>query len=844
MSVPSTVPRPIREDIEALIARLADEMAARWQRGERPPAEHFLDRHPELWQEQQAAADLIYEEVCLRQELGEEVATEEILRRFPQWRQQLELLLRCQQLLGRDTQAPRFPEVGATLGEFRLLAELGRGARGRVFLATQTALGDRPVVLKLTPCDGREHLSLARLQHTHIVPLYAVHDDPERGLRALCMPYFGGATLADLLDALQPVPLTQRTGKDLVAALDRLGQSLLAPPAVGPAREVLAGIDYVQAICWIGLRLAEALQYAHQRGLVHLDLKPSNVLLAADGQPMLLDFHLAQPALQPDGPAPTWLGGTPAYMSREQQAALVALESARPLAQPVDARSDVYSLGVVLYEALAGALPVLREKSRPLRRCNPAVSPGLSDVIGKCLANEARARYPDAAALAADLERHLAHLPLQGVRNRSWTERWHKWRQRRPHALALSGMLLAVVAASAAVGIGAWGHFRAQADQAQAALLEARSTLEKHRYAEAADLAQRGIGLAGSLPGHADLLRELQDVQRLAAEGQAATRRDAAVRELHALADRVRFLYGMDALAASELRRLEACCRTLWDQRALIQERLGDAQAPLVRSDLIDLAVLWADLHVRLASAEEVTAARKAALHVLDEAESLGGAGPVLRLERQLHTAALESPEAPQVLLLDPDEPPRTAWEHYAVGRCLLRAGQEARAAVAFAEAVRLQPGGVWPHFYQGVCAHRMGRYEDAVTAFSTCIGAAPAAAACYYNRGLAYAALGRRDRARTDYDSALTRDPSLGAALLNRGLLHYQEKRHAEALADLRLSLEHGVSPSLAHYDLALVHLARGERAEALASLQAALQHDPQHAEARKLLAELRRRR
>src|SRR5438445_57314 len=82
------------------------------------------------------------------------------------------------------------------------LAELGRGIRGRVFLAVQSSLGDRPVVLKVTRRSGGEHLSMARLQHPHVMPLYAVHDFPGLDLRALCMPYLGGATLARVFEMM------------------------------------------------------------------------------------------------------------------------------------------------------------------------------------------------------------------------------------------------------------------------------------------------------------------------------------------------------------------------------------------------------------------------------------------------------------------------------------------------------------------------------------------------------------------------------------------------------------------------------------------------------------------
>src|SRR5262249_3216738 len=132
-------------------------------------------------------------------------------------------------------------------------------------------------------------------------------------------------------------------------------------------------------VVWVGACLADALRFAHDRDLVHMDVKPSNVLLTADGQPMLLDFHLARPPLPAGGPPPPWPGGTPAYLSPEQRAALDAVRTGRPVPAPVDGRSDVFSLGVVLYEALAGERP--GDRHVPIAARNRAVGTGLADII-------------------------------------------------------------------------------------------------------------------------------------------------------------------------------------------------------------------------------------------------------------------------------------------------------------------------------------------------------------------------------------------------------------------------------------------------------------------------------
>jgi serine/threonine protein kinase/Tfp pilus assembly protein PilF len=827
------------EVIGSQASQLAGEMAARWRRGERPLAEEFLAQHAELLDTPPAAIKLICEEICLRQEHGEPVDSVQVISRFPQWRDELEVLLGCHRLLEPALTGPAFPEVGEALDGFELIGELGRGVQGRVFLATQPELADRPVVLKLTPLAGQEHLSLARLQHTHIVPLYLVQDDEKRNLRLLCMPYFGGLALSSILDALKAKPPAQRTGQDLLHALDQSpGNVAIAGLAAAPARQYFTRASYVQAICWLGTCLADALHYAHERGLVHLDIKPGNVLVAADGQPMLLDFHLARAPLRPEAAPPDWFGGTTNYMSPEQYAAFESVRAERPIPQTVDGRSDVYSLGLLLYEALASTLPKLTEAPARLDRVNRQVSRGLADLIGRCLEHDPQKRYPDAASLAADLRRHLTDQPLRGVANRSLPERWRKWRRRRPHALTLIALVTLVLAVALGVIASVRTQHRQRVREAESALTQGRELLVKHDYAEAGRTLKRGRELAQEL-GQAELIAAL--------EGQLQRVRQAQfMQDLHGLAEQVRFLHEPETLSVESATTLEGRCRAIWEQREFLRQQAhaepGAERVQRLHADLLDLAILWTELRIRLAGTAEQPALRREALQTLADAEAMFGPSPVLCRQRQVHALALGMTDLARTAEEQAAKlPPRTAWEHYSLGRVLLREGKLPEAETQLARAAALEPSAFWPNFSLGVCAYRQGQHQEAVTAFRVCIALAPDRAECYFNRGLASQALGLVEKALADYDQALRLQPTLVAASFNRGTLLCREKRFPEALVDLQQALRNGFAPAPVYYNLAVVHHGLNDRSAAVAHAQQALQHQPGHPEAQALLGQLR---
>jgi eukaryotic-like serine/threonine-protein kinase len=815
---------------------LAQQLATHWRRGLCCRAEELLADHPAVLNHPRAAVRVIYEEVFQRQERGQEVDLAELSERFPQWRDQLAVVLDCHRLLGLAPRGPRFPEIGQMLGQFRLLAELGRGGMGRVYLAEQAFLAGRLMVLKLTACGNQEYLNLARLQHTHIVPLYSVRDFPDRNLRKLCMSCLGGATLQQLLRQLRTIPLERRTGLDLLEAL-RTG---VADPrlfwmAQGPNRRFLENATYVQAVCWIGVCLADALHYAHQQGLVHLDVKPSNVLLTADCQPMLLDFHLAREPISPREPAPEWLGGTRAYMSPEQQAACRSCRNQEPITGTVDARSDVYSLGLLLREAFYGAPPAAQEKqTAPDLPPHLHLSTGLRDVLARCLQLDPAARYSSAELLAEDLRRHLTNRPLVGVRNRNIAERLRKWYHRRPQASLVA--LLLILCLGAVLAFGALYTMRAAQQQrrAEEALAQGQRQMDQRHYADAVQTFDRGLRRLGDGPAGDTLYAELCRLRQRAARAHN-------VAALHAQVERSRYLLGDEFLSAATLEALASQCRTHWEARnRLLDSQFGtlDTEAEEgLRRDLLDVAVLWSHCSVRLAAPGQAEEARREAQRVLNEAEDLFGPSPVLSRERW----ALAHPGDP-FPGADIGPAPRTAWEHYMLGRWLLNGGDVGGAAAAFDCAVDLRPHGFWPWFGKGLCAHRQERFDQAVMAFSVCIALAPESAACYHNRALALAAYGDKAAALCDYDRALRLDSTLGAAMLNRGALQLQQQRFALAEADFRQALTLGANPAAAHYNLALLYEARQDYTAALECIEVALRHYPTHRPSHDLQARLKR--
>lgn len=325
---------------------------------------------------------------------------------------------------------PSFPLVGEQLDDFELLAVLGQGAFATVYLARQISLG-RQVALKVSANRGSEARTLASLEHDHIVRVFSEVVDAERNLRLMCLQLVNGPTLEKVLKRLANRPRAEWSGAAILEAVDHLShQPALFDPAALRDRELLQRGDYFEAIGWLGGRLAEALAHAHSQRVLHRDIKPANILLNRYGRPMLADFNVALDPERVRGATGAMFGGTLNYMAPEHLDAFNPEEKAIT-PEAVDERSDLYSLGVVLFESLTGQLPfgpavkgqrpteVLRQLAAGRRAEAPSprrlveVPEVLDWTVRRCLAADPAQRYQTAGELANALEGCREHRQVE-----------------------------------------------------------------------------------------------------------------------------------------------------------------------------------------------------------------------------------------------------------------------------------------------------------------------------------------------------------------------------------------------------------------------------------------------
>jgi serine/threonine protein kinase/WD40 repeat protein len=353
-----------------------------------------------------------------------------------------------------ETQANHSLGLPGTLGDFRIVRQLGRGGMGVVFEAEQISLSRR-VALKVLPfasaLDKRslqrfknESLAAAMLKHTNIVTVYAVGMD--RGVHFYAMELIEGQTMAEVIaEARRESPLGKRRSEGGHSQAETVRLTL---GSTWSGKRHSERVD--QAARW-ARQVCDGLQHAHEQGVIHRDIKPSNLLLDAHGNVFITDFGLAQ--VQFGGSDLTVSGdllGTLRYMSPEQAEGT----------KLIDHRTDVFSLGLVLYEYLT-LKPTFDATDRPSlldrilhaqfirpRDRNPSIPVDLETVLLKALARDAAERYQSAAELSEDLQRYLERLPV-AARRPTRLDHFQRWVRRNPTVAAMVATIMLLMTALA-----------------------------------------------------------------------------------------------------------------------------------------------------------------------------------------------------------------------------------------------------------------------------------------------------------------------------------------------------------------------------------------------------------
>ena len=457
----------------APIELLAEEFVERYRNGEHPPLSEYTHRHPELAEQ---IKELFPALVMMEQF---KPATADHTGSF------------ADRLCGPN---------GAPLervGDYRLLREVGRGGMGVVYEAEQVSLG-RHVALKVLTGQARldaRHLArfereakaAARLHHTNIVPVYGVGSDD--GLHYYVMQYIAGMGLdAVLAEMCRLDPKGTREPGTAALSVEEVVRSLSTDKAESSSvtlpgqtstlsNRSETGRAYWHSVARVGVQVAEALHYAHQHGILHRDVKPSNLLLDGQGTVWVTDFGLAKATDSADLTHTGDIVGTLRYMAPER------------FNGQGDVRSDVYSLGLTLYELLAlrpafntpDRNKLIREvmdaEPQRLRQLVPGLPRDLETIVHKAIARDANDRYASGQELATDLRRFVEDRPIQ-ARRISSLERFGRWCRRNPVVAGLGGGVIAALVAVAVVSTVLAFHLSASADAA----LRAKQTLDQDKH--------------------------------------------------------------------------------------------------------------------------------------------------------------------------------------------------------------------------------------------------------------------------------------------------------------------------------------------------------------------------
>ncbi len=780
------------------------DLEGRWKIGSPRRLEEYCDAFDDVLRASDRMAALAFEEYRCRVQAGEDASPQEYARRFGitthDWPTPTSLrfdpnevdTIESMSALGESTRLvnsiQRFPCVGDRLAGFRLIETLGQGTFATVFLAREDDLAERFVVLKVSSDASLEPQHLARLQHTNIVPIYSLHHADK--LHAVCMPFFGRTTLANILRRLRSSPSLPTSGQFLVDEISAQ-HSVSNVDAITNDGELqrLSTSTYVDACIRLLLQVAEGLEHAHQRGILHRDIKPANILITDEGRPMLLDFNVSDEIVV-GGRSSLLVGGTLPYMSPEQRRAMIS-------GAAIDQRSDVYSFGVLCHELICGELPVTsadtqsgldglgsigpeqRTTAASVRTRSRNLPHSLAALVARCLHPDREQRYQSITDVRDDLRRHLDHRPLKHASDRNPRERLSKWCRRHPRlasatSMAAIGSVIALVLVS---------------------LLVFQAKRSRHYQA---------IALSDSVSRQLPELRVLFGAKEL---------EDGEVDQMRMRVE--------DLLAEFDL-------GPEWKSDPLIAP-LSEQRQGSLRDSLAELCYLAAaaDLGRADNNADDERIVRARLLN--QTARSLFASDRVplgLTLQQSALAAADATPDWTS------DVPTNVTWQsnhrQMIFVHEMIRRGHYRRAAVELESLREEQPLDYSTWFLLGNAYAAQSRFSEAESCFTTCGLLWPKSIMAWFHRGICRLQAGQFAAAEADFDHVLRERQDHIPALFNRALCRKGVKDYAGAVADLGRVIELQGQRPRALLVRARVFDLMGESQQAAADRELALQREP----------------
>jgi tetratricopeptide (TPR) repeat protein len=759
---------------------------------------------------------------------GQQLNIDEFVKQYPEFESQIRQRIQSLQeidglfacLMEADTNdfgegIPEHSLIGKRLGDFEILSLIGTGGMGAVFLARQVLL-DREVALKvISDISGtrakslerfkREAKVLAKISHQNIVPIYEVGQQGPYSYFA--MEYIKGISLDKVLSSIRNAKSTDKASNIMRWCIEARGNidENKREKADGLSRAEV-DTDYIVRISRIIISIASALDYAHKKGILHRDVKPSNILIDTEGTAKLVDFGLAKAETQQTITITGEFFGTPNYVSPEQ--------IRRP--EIVDCRSDVYSLAATYYECLTLHPPfegntvnetltqvISREAIPPKKYC-PRLSNDFNTVLLHALEKLPEDRYPTAAAFANDIENLLEFKPITAKRP-SITQRTYKTLRRNPLKVVMVGICILVIVLSYFVV----SNYTQKRNKATARKLEAIAAgyLVSGNYTEALRYYKKAIT---QYPFNAATYSEIGTCYEKLKQYPKAI--EAYKQAIKTEADYTVAIGALGGIYYLEGRYDDA----LGMYEKIIKIR-PDAQTYRNIGNLLD------DMGRR---EEAVDAFKNAIKANPKDALAYNDLGSVYFKLNLVDDAIKAFEKAKEI-------DPNCAFAYNNLGSFYFNSGRYEKALELFEKAIKLNPKFYLAYINLGLVHNKLRNYSEAVNAYKRAIELNPNNALVFNDLGFALDGSGRSNEAAEAYKKAIKIDPNCFEAYNNLGLIYNHSKNYSEAIQLFDKAIEIKPNNAIAICNLGFAYEGSGNYAQSIKCYEDAIKIDPNYAAA-----------